>query len=115
MAPVLAHHSPLVGSWYPRGVSELKGLLGAAVENSASRTGSFVRPGGLAFVVPHAAPAYSGVVAASVYRHIQVYGARRVVILGLPHRHPIQAIAVPEVDPIKTPLRAIRTRPRNPA
>ena len=108
MAPVLAHHSPLVGSWYPRGVSELKGLLGAAVENSASRTGSFVRPGGLAFVVPHAAPAYSGVVAASVYRHIQVYGARRVVILGLSHRHPIQGIAVPEVDRIETPLGAIR-------
>ena len=107
MASVLAHHSPLAGSWYPRGVSELKGLLGAALENSISRTGSFVRPGGLAFVVPHAAPAYSGVVAASVYRHIQASGARRVVILGFSHRHPIQGIAVPEVDRIETPLGAI--------
>jgi AmmeMemoRadiSam system protein B/AmmeMemoRadiSam system protein A len=108
MVPVLAHHSPLVGSWYPRGVSELKGLLGAALENSIGRTGSFVRPGGLAFVVPHAAPAYSGVVAASVYRHIQARGARRVVILGFSHRHPIQGVAVPEVDRIETPLGAIR-------
>ena len=43
MAPVLAHHSPLAGSWYPRGVSELKGLLNAALENSIGRTGPFVR------------------------------------------------------------------------
>ena len=108
MAPVLAHHSPLAGSWYPRGVSELKALLSAALENSVSRTGPFVRPGGLAFVVPHAAPAYSGVVAASVYRHIQASGAKRVVILGFSHRHPIQGIAIPEVDRIETPLGAIR-------
>src|SRR5260370_19285032 len=108
MAPVLAHHSPLAGSWYPRGVSELRGLLNAALESSVSRTGSFVRQGGLAFVVPHAAPAYSGVVAASVYRHLQASGAKRVVILGFSHRHPIQGIAVPEVDRIETPLGAIR-------
>jgi AmmeMemoRadiSam system protein B/AmmeMemoRadiSam system protein A len=108
MAPVLAHHSPLAGSWYPRGVSELKGLLSAALENSIGRTGPFVRQGGLAFVVPHAAPAYSGVVAASVYRHVQAYGVKRVVILGFSHRHPIQGIAVPDVDCIETPFGAIR-------
>src|SRR5260370_41800873 len=104
MAPVLAHHSPLAGSWYPRGVSELRGLLNAALESSVSRTGSFVRQGGLAFVVPHPAPAYSGVVAASVYRHLQASGAKRVVILGFSHRHPLQAMAVPEVARIETPL-----------
>jgi AmmeMemoRadiSam system protein B/AmmeMemoRadiSam system protein A len=103
----LAHHSPLAGSWYPSGVSELQRLLGAARGSSLDRTGSFVRQGGLAFLVPHAAPAYSGTVAASVYRHIQAAGATRVVILGFSHRHPIQGIAVPQVDRIETPLGAI--------
>jgi AmmeMemoRadiSam system protein B/AmmeMemoRadiSam system protein A len=108
MATVLVHHSPLAGSWYPRGVSELKRLLNAALENSVNRTGSFVRQGGLAFLVPHAAPAYSGAVAASVYRHVQATGATRIVILGFSHRHPIQGIAVPQIDRIETPLGAIR-------
>ena len=108
MAAKHVHHSPLAGSWYPRGVSELKRLLSAAVENSVNRTGTFVRQGGLAFLVPHAAPAYSGVVAASVYRHVQATGATRIVILGFSHRRPIQGIAVPEVEWIETPLGAIR-------
>src|ERR1035438_4245068 len=103
----LAHRSPLAGSWYPSGVNELQRLLDATLENSLHRTGSFVRRGGLAFLVPHAAPAYSGVVAASVYRHIRATGATRIVILGFSHRHPIQGIAVPQVDRIETPLGAI--------
>jgi AmmeMemoRadiSam system protein B/AmmeMemoRadiSam system protein A len=108
MATALAHHSPLAGSWYPSGVSELKRLLRATLENSVNRTGSFVRHGGLAFLVPHAAPVYSGVVAASVYRHVQATGATRIVLLGFSHRHPIQGIALPQIDRIETPLGAIR-------
>ena len=107
MPTSLAHHSPLAGSWYPSGVSELQRLLDAALGSSVNRTGSFVRQGGLAFLVPHAAPAYSGAVAASVYRHVQAAGATRIVILGFSHRHPIQGIAVPQVDRIETPLGAI--------
>jgi AmmeMemoRadiSam system protein B/AmmeMemoRadiSam system protein A len=103
----LAHHSPLAGTWYPNGVSELRQLLDTALGSSLNRTGSFVRPGGLAFLVPHAAPAYSGAVAASVYRHVQAAGATRIVILGFSHRHPIEGIAVPQVDCIETPLGAI--------
>jgi MEMO1 family protein len=108
VSTVLAHHSPLAGSWYPRGVSELKRLLSTTLEDSVDRTGSFVRQGGLAFLVPHAAPAYSGTVAASVYRHVQATGATRIVILGFSHRVPIHGIAVPQVDQIETPLGAIR-------
>jgi hypothetical protein len=103
----LAHRSPLAGSWYPSGAAELRRLLDAALGNSVSRTGRFVRRGGLAFLVPHAAPAYSGVVAASVYRHVQATGATRIVVLGFSHRHPIEGIAVPQVDLIETPLGAI--------
>ena len=107
MSTLLAHHSPLAGSWYPNRASELKRLLSTALENSIKRTGSFVRPGGRAFVVPHAAPMYSGTVAAAVYRHVQATGARRVVVLGFSHSHPIQGVALPEVDRIETPLGAI--------
>ena len=107
MSNVLAHRSPLAGSWYPSGVNELQRLLDATLRDSVQRTGSFVRQGGLAFLVPHAAPAYSGAVAASVYRHLQATGATRIVILGFSHRHPIQGIAVPQVDRIETPLGAI--------
>jgi AmmeMemoRadiSam system protein B/AmmeMemoRadiSam system protein A len=103
----LAHRSPLAGSWYPSGVSELQRLLDTALGSCLHRTGSFVRQGGLAFLVPHAAPAYSGAVAASVYRHVQAAGATRVVILGFSHRHPIEGIAVPQVDRIETPLGSI--------
>src|ERR1019366_7592592 len=108
LSAVLAHYSPLAGSWYPSGASELKRLLSATLENSVDRTGRFVRQGGLAFLVPHAAPAYSGAVAASVYRHVQAAGATRVVILGFSHRHSIQGIAVPRVDLIETPLGPMR-------
>ena len=107
LSTVLAHHSPLAGSWYPSGASELKRLLDATLGDSVRRTGPFVRQGGLAFLVPHAAPAYSGAVAASVYRHVQATGATRIVILGFSHRRPIQGIAVPQVDRIETPLGAI--------
>jgi AmmeMemoRadiSam system protein B/AmmeMemoRadiSam system protein A len=105
-APV--HRSPLAGSWYPAAAGELAQLLSASLETSRSRTGSFVRPGALAFLVPHAAPAYSGTVASSVYRHIQASGARRVVVLGFSHRLPIRGIAIPQVESIETPLGAIR-------
>jgi MEMO1 family protein len=107
MSPVLTRHSPLAGTWYPSSAPELKQLLGATLQNSLNRTGSFVRPGGLAFIVPHAAPDYSGNVAASVYRHAQAACATRIVILGFAHRHPIQGIALPDVDRIETPLGAI--------
>jgi hypothetical protein len=107
LSTVRAHVSPLAGSWYPSGVAELERLLGTALENSVQRTGAFVRPGGLAFLVPHAAPAYSGTVAASVYRHVRATGVTRIVILGFSHRRPIQGIAVPELDCIETPLGAI--------
>ena len=107
MPTSLEHRSPLAGSWYPSGAAELRRLLDAALGNSVTRTGAFVRQGGLAFLVPHAAPAYSGVVAASVYRHVQAAGATRVVILGFSHRHAIEGIAVPQVDHIETPLGAI--------
>lgn len=108
MATVAAHHSPLAGLWYPRAASELADVVGTALRSSVDRTGAFVRPGGRAFLVPHAAPAYCGAVAASVYRHVQATRAARVAILGFSHRHAVEGIAIPEVECIETPLGGIR-------
>jgi AmmeMemoRadiSam system protein B/AmmeMemoRadiSam system protein A len=107
MAAAPAHQSPLAGQWYPNDGSQLKQLLESAGRISIERNGSFVRGGGRAFIVPHAAPAYSGVVASSVYRHVQATGAERIVLLGFSHRRMLHGIAVPEVEQIETPLGAI--------
>lgn len=98
------HHSPLAGSWYPSDACELRELLGAALESSVKRTGPYARPGGIAFIAPHAAPAYSGTVASSVYRHVRAAGATRVIVLGFSHRRPVAGIGVPDVERIETPL-----------
>lgn len=108
MPAVLTHRSPFAGSWYPSDASELRQVLASALENSTKRTGPFVRRGGFAFIVPHAAPYYSGTVAASAYRHVRESGASRVILLGFCHRRSISGIAVPVVDLIETPLGAVR-------
>jgi len=105
MAALLEHQSPWAGTWYPGDAFELRELLETTGRISAERTGGYTRPGALAFIVPHAAPSYSGVVASAVYRHLR---ASRVVVLGFSHRMRIQGIAIPEVDQIQTPLGAIR-------
>jgi hypothetical protein len=104
MAPSLTHRSPLAGSWYPSDPSDLTRLLESAIESSGNRTGPFLRRGGLGYIVPHAAPIYSGKVAASVYRHIRESGMCRVVLLGFSHRRALECIALPQVDRIATPL-----------
>lgn len=108
MATVSDHRSPLAGSWYPEDAAELRDLLAASLANSISRTGSFVRRGGRAFLVPHAAPVYSGTVAAAAYRHAQAAGATRVIVLGFSHRRAIHGVNVPDVERIQTPLGAVR-------
>ncbi|MBS1856756.1 MAG: AmmeMemoRadiSam system protein B [Acidobacteria bacterium] len=107
MATVSHHRSPLAGTWYPEDAAELRDLLALSRANSVSRTGSFLRRGGRAFLVPHAAPLYSGTVAAATYRHVQAAGAERVIILGFSHRRPIHGVSVPILEDIETPLGSV--------
>jgi MEMO1 family protein len=111
MAGTVIHLSPLAGTWYPKDRCELQDLLSAAFERSALRTGEYARPGGAAFLVPHAAPRYSGTVAAAAYRHMRWSRAERVIILGFSHRRTLAGIAIPEADEIETPLGAVRVDP----
>lgn len=100
--------SSLAGTWYPGEPSKLRALLQDAVCRSEQRTGPFLRRGALGFLVPHAAPVYSGTVASAVYRHVSEYGARRVILLGFSHRAPVTGIAVPQMDSYATPLGDVR-------
>ncbi|MCC7155096.1 MAG: AmmeMemoRadiSam system protein B [Bryobacterales bacterium] len=103
-----SHVSSLAGSWYPGDPAALRDLLASVRERSEKRTGRFVRPGALGFIVPHAAPMYSGTVAASVYRHIRASGAARIIVLGFSHRRALPGIAVPAIEAYQTPLGEVR-------
>ncbi|MGH9664773.1 MAG: AmmeMemoRadiSam system protein B, partial [Bryobacteraceae bacterium] len=98
------HVSPYTGAWYPGDALELRGMLDRHSAESARRTGSFLLPGGVAFVVPHAAPQYSGTVAAAVYRHLAAAGVRRVMLLGFSHSQRLSGVSIPGIDSYSTPL-----------
>ena len=101
------HISPFSGTWYPAGAAELDRLLEERFERSRQRTGPFLYPDGLGFVVPHAGPEYSGVVAASVYRSLREQKPERIVLLAFPHHGDLSGAAVPRVREISTPLGSV--------
>ncbi|MBZ5617677.1 MAG: AmmeMemoRadiSam system protein B [Acidobacteriia bacterium] len=98
------HISPFAGSWYPEHRSELERLLAERFGQSRQRTGPFLRPGGLAFVMPHAGPAYSGTVASAVYRAVEHQKPEQIVLLAFPHRGFLKGVVTPDVEAISTPL-----------
>jgi AmmeMemoRadiSam system protein B/AmmeMemoRadiSam system protein A len=95
--------SPYSGSWYPECAADLEGLLEDRFEESRRRR-PYLYPNGLGFVVPHAGPAYSGAVAAAVYRSLERQDPERVVVLAFPHQGGLDGVAAPDVDRIATPL-----------
>ena len=98
------HVSPFSGTWYPAEPGELDRLLAERFETSRRRTGPYLLPDGMGFVVPHAAPEYSGVVAAAVYRSLRQQKPERIVLLAFPHRGGLRGVAVPEVRAVSTPF-----------
>jgi AmmeMemoRadiSam system protein B/AmmeMemoRadiSam system protein A len=104
MSAAAARKSPFSGAWYPDDRAELIHILDQAFEASVRRTGGSPRPGGVAFIAPHAAPMYSGAVAAAVYRHAAVRNPRRVIVLGFLHSGRGRGIDMPDVSAISTPL-----------
>jgi AmmeMemoRadiSam system protein B/AmmeMemoRadiSam system protein A len=98
------HESPYCGSWFPADPSELTGLMGEVFQASLKRTAQTFPTAPLAFVVPHAAPVYSGKVAAAAYRNLRENGASRVILLGFSHRRHHRGLLVPPIDAYRTPL-----------
>jgi MEMO1 family protein len=97
------HVSPFSGSWYPEDPRELASLLDELFVNSEARC-PYVTPGAVGYVVPHAGPAYSGTVAAAVYRAIARQQPERIFVLGFPHRGGLHGVAAPDAGVIRTPL-----------
>lgn len=100
------HASPFAGRWYPADAFPLRELIAKNLADSAARV-PFIRKGGLAFVVPHAAPVYSGTVACAAYQHIARSNPARIVVLGFSHRQGVPGIAMPEVESVSTPLGSV--------
>ena len=101
------HVSPFSGTWYPALAVELDQLIEQRFELSRKRTGPHLFGNALGFVVPHAGPEYSGVVAASVYRSLRQQKPERIVVLAFPHHGGLRGVAVPDVQSISTPLGAV--------
>src|ERR1035438_3290322 len=97
------HISPYSGQWYPEAAADLEAVLEEKYACSRRRTGDWL-PAGLGFVVPHAGPAYSGTVAAAVYRTLREQSPRRIVLLAFPHHGLLHGVATPDVNTISTPL-----------
>jgi hypothetical protein len=98
------HKSPFSGAWYPDDRAQLEALLAERFQESERRTGEFLLAGALGYVVPHAGPAYSGTVAAAVYRSLAEQRPERIVLLAFPHRGGLRGVAVPDTEYIATPL-----------
>jgi AmmeMemoRadiSam system protein B/AmmeMemoRadiSam system protein A len=99
-----AHKSPFSGQWYPEDGAELEFLLAERFAESERRTGSFLFSGALGYIVPHAAPAYSGTVAAAVYRSLREQRPERIVLLAFPHHGGLEGVVSPDAERISTPL-----------
>jgi len=102
------HVSPYGGSWYPDSRTDLERLLDDLFASSAQRTGEFLLPSPLGFVVPHAGLQYSGGVAAAAYRYLRRQQPRRVVILGFAHSGGPPGVSIPNIDEYQTPLGEVR-------
>ncbi len=96
------HKSPFSGAWYPEDGGLLESLLAERFAESERRA-PFLLSGAVGYVVPHAGPAYSGTVAAAVYRSLAAQRSEHVVLLAFPHRGGLSGVAATDVDRIATP------------
>ncbi len=98
------HVSPYSGHWYPDNPEQLRELLSQRQTESVRRTGPFLLPSPLGFVVPHAGISYSGAVAWSVYRALSAAAPKRIVLFGFPHRGTPGGLSIPDIVSYRTPL-----------
>ncbi len=90
------------GSWYP---ADAKGLA-SEVDRCLDQADPPSLPGKpAALISPHAGIRYSGTVAAAAYKTLKGRQYKRVIVLGLSHRHPFNGGAIlPKVTAYGTPL-----------
>ena len=101
----------VAGTFYPAHERELRAMIDACVAASVDPPADAAPPSAL--VVPHAGLVYSGPVAASAYRRLEVERdhIRRVVLLGPSHRVPLRGLALSSADTWATPLGPVPVDP----
>jgi MEMO1 family protein len=98
------HVSPYSGTWYPGSCEALARLLDKIERASSRRTGGYVLPDPIAFVVPHAGLPYSGIIAGAVYRCLRQARPERIILLGFCHRRGPPSVAIPEIAAYSCPF-----------
>ena len=95
----------VAGHFYPADADELRSQVDQSVREAFA---SSVRP--KAMILPHAGYGYSAPIAAVGYRALlpQRGQIKRVVLLGPPHRMPVDGVALPAYDHFATPLGNVR-------
>lgn len=93
--------SELAGTWYTDNPKHLAREIATYLDSVDEPAAENV----IALLLPHAGYRYSGMVAAHGVRQVQGKNYSRVVVLGPSHRVPmLDAVSIPDVDFIETPL-----------
>jgi MEMO1 family protein len=96
--------SSCAGYWYPAEATELRDLLARQFELAVKHSQTAGSGRDAAFIVPHAAPAYSGQVAAAAYLRIAEQNPRRILLLGFCHSGHCEGIEIPPFEAYRTPI-----------
>ncbi|MBF0584738.1 MAG: AmmeMemoRadiSam system protein B [Magnetococcales bacterium] len=104
------HHATKAGTWYPDDPNLLASTLDQLLEQApamAQEAGKgIIRT--RAILVPHAAYAYSGRVAAAAFKGLKGHFYKRVVVLAPAHTRSFSTLSVPGYSREETPLGEIR-------
>ncbi|MTI62449.1 AmmeMemoRadiSam system protein B [Methylophaga sp.] len=94
--------SAVAGLFYPADAEKLNNMIARNLQASTLRADMTPK----ALIVPHAGYVYSGLVAASAYKHLEARRdiIKRVVLIGPSHRVPFEGLAVSSVDWFETPM-----------
>jgi AmmeMemoRadiSam system protein B/AmmeMemoRadiSam system protein A len=102
-APAQVRKVPASEGWFPDQPEPLKQVLDSAFRVAGSRTGQAPpRKRLLGLIVPHAALAYSGSVAAAAYARLD--HPANVILLAFSHSRAFAGIRVPALEAYQTPL-----------
>lgn len=101
MSAAAVRPAALAGAFYPAEAAALRAMVGELIDQAPMLE---VSP--KAVVSPHAGYIYSGPVAATTLKPLarRAGAIKRVVMLGPPHRMPVQRFCVPSVRAFSTPL-----------
>lgn len=103
-----AYKAHLDARWYPQSKELLQTTIAELSKKAEETYNALLDKHAIkAIIVPHAAYAYSGIVAASVYRLLDKPNIKKVIILVPDHSVSFNGIALPAFDVYQTPLGSV--------